>query len=287
MITLQEIIHKLDQFWQSNGCTVVCPYTTELGAATLHPATVFGGLRGIETRISYVQPVIRPTDGRTGCTSNRLYRHTQYQVLIAPPPENVKQLYFDSLRYLGMNTKKHDIRLINDNWEHPSIGAYGVGWEVWYDGMEITQLTYMQQLGTMQCKLVPFEIAYGLERLAMCLQDIDDVYHIQYDSFGTTYGEIYGMYEKHFGEVAFNVYSREYLLEQISLFQQQITHLLGEKHYMVAYDFALKQSHCLNFLESRGYISNAEKAEFIFLIRNNIVDCLKLYKEFLTRGNNG
>ncbi|UAT43206.1 glycine--tRNA ligase subunit alpha [Anaplasmataceae bacterium AB001_6] len=279
MYSFQEVVGRLNKYWSDNGCSILNPYSSELGAATMHPATFFGALSKEKTNISYIQPVIRPCDGRGGIVKNRLYQHHQYQVLMKPSPDDLQDLYLKSLDVIGFDVNKYDIRFIEDNWDNPSIGAWGLGWEVWCDGMEITQFTYMQQIGGVDCFLVSGELAYGLERILMNLQNVDSVFDIIFDSQGTKYGDIFSDYEKQFSEISMNYYPADMLYNLFNTYKNSAVDLIDKKKPLVAYDFCIKISHILNLLDARSLISVTERAEYILLIRNLVKECALLYLE--------
>lgn len=278
MSSFQNIIRALEKHWANNGCVILQPSSTELGAATLHPATIFNSLDSNDCKIAYVQPVIRPADSRYGRHPNRLYQHHQYQVLIKPAPSDLQALYLKSLEGIGINLDEHDIRFVEDDWENPSIGACGLGWEVWCDGMEVSQFTYMQQMGGIECSSVPGELAYGLERLALYIQDVSDVYQLQWDNNGVTYGDIFRRDELEFSSAALNgFYSKGYLSSQINSFESLCLSLLSDNLSYAAYDQCLKASHALNLLDSGGALGATERASYILRIRNLVRLCCENY----------
>ena len=279
MYSFTEIIKKLEKYWTNYGCAILFPYSSELGAATLHPATIMNAISNNPCKISYVQPTIRPADGRYGINPNRLYQHHQYQVLLKPSPDNLQELYLKSLEYIGIDIYNHDIRFVEDDWENPSVGAWGLGWEIWCDGMEISQFTYMQQVGGINCQLIPGELAYGLERIVMNMQNVENVYDIIFNEEGVKYGEIFKRNEYEFSISALDVYSKEILLMQFKNHEELINIFLQKNLALVAYDQCTKASHILNLLDSRGFISVNERAKYILLIRNLVKSCCQLFIE--------
>ncbi len=279
MLSFQEIIFTLQEYWHNYGCVILQPSTTEVGAGTLHPATIFNAVDKNNCKIAYVQPVIRPADGRYGNNPNRLYQHHQYQVLLKPSPLNLQDLYLKSLEKLGISLKEHDIRFVEDDWENPSVGAWGLGWEVWCDGMEISQFTYMQQVASLECDVIPGELAYGLERLAMYIQDVNDVYHIKWNKQGLTYGDIYKRNEYEFSTAALDDYNTDSLLSQINDIEDRCQELLEKNLPVAAYDQCLKASHTLNLLDASGTLGATERAAYILKVRNLVKLCCKAYKD--------
>ncbi|ACT69703.1 glycine--tRNA ligase subunit alpha [Neorickettsia risticii] len=273
------LIKKLEEYWSGYGCSILLPYTSELGAATLHPATIFSSISAKDAKIAYVQPVIRPADGRYGKNPNRLYQHHQYQVLIKPSPDNLQDLYLDSLKHVGIDIRNHDIRFVEDDWENPSVGAWGMGWEVWCDGMEISQFTYMQQVGGVALSSIPGELAYGLERIAMYMQDVDNVGNLLYSKDTVKYMEVYGENERQFSIAALESYEYELLLSQFNDNAAQAKIFIERKLPLVAYDHCVKTSHILNLMDSRGFISVSERAKYILDIRGLVKQCCELFVE--------
>lgn len=282
--TFIEILKKLEEFWAAYGCTILLPYNMELGAATLHPATIIGSISSSPSKIAYVQPVIRPSDGRYGVNPNRLYQHHQYQVLLKPSPDNLQDLYLKSLEYIGINIYEHDIRFVEDDWENPSVGAWGLGWEVWCDGMEISQFTYMQQVGGIECQMIPGELAYGLERIAMYIQNVQSVYDIIYNKDSNEvghkeikYSEIFRRSEYEFSAAALDIYDKDLLLAQFKNYEKLALIFLERSLPLVAYNNCLGLSHTLNLLDSRGFISVNERAKYILLIRGMVKSCCQIF----------
>jgi glycyl-tRNA synthetase alpha chain len=259
---LQDVIMKLNDFWASRGCLLEQPYDMEVGAGTFHPATFFGSLRKGLWKVAYVQPSRRPTDGRYGENPNRLQRYFQYQVIIKPSPENSQELYLESLEYLGINLKEHDIRFVEDNWESPTLGAWGVGWEVWLDGMEITQFTYFQQIGGISLKDIPLEITYGLERIAMYLQGVDNVYEVQWNE-NVKYGDVFLENEREFSVFNFEEANVGLLFRHFDEYEKEFYRLVEKNLYLPAYDYVLKCSHTFNLLDARGAISVSQRQTYV------------------------
>ncbi|ACM22645.1 MULTISPECIES: glycine--tRNA ligase subunit alpha [Thermotoga] len=259
---LQDVIMKLNEFWASRGCLLEQPYDLEVGAGTFHPATFFGSLRKGPWKVAYVQPSRRPTDGRYGENPNRLQRYFQYQVIIKPSPENSQELYLESLEYLGVNLREHDIRFVEDNWESPTLGAWGVGWEVWLDGMEITQFTYFQQIGGISLREIPLEITYGLERIAMYLQGVDNVFEVKWNEH-VKYGDVFLENEREFSFFNFEEANVELLFRHFDEFESEFYRLIEKKLYLPAYDYVLKCSHTFNLLDARGAISVSQRQTYV------------------------
>ena len=275
MLTFQEIILRLQNYWNAQGCALLQPYDMEMGAGTFHTATFLRALGPEPWRAAYVQPSRRPKDGRYGENPNRLQHYYQYQVVLKPSPPDIQDLYLGSLRELGIDTSVHDIRFVEDDWESPTLGAWGLGWEVWLNGMEVTQFTYFQQVGGLDCKPVLGEITYGLERLAMYLQGVENVYDLVWaqtpDGQTVTYGDVY-----HQNEVEQSTYNFEYanvdlLLQNFNNFEAEARRLLEIENaslILPAYEQVLKAGHTFNMLDARGAISVTERATYIGRIRN-------------------
>jgi len=264
---LQDVIMKLNEFWASKGCLLEQPYDLEVGAGTFHPATFFGSLRKGPWKVAYVQPSRRPTDGRYGENPNRLQRYFQYQVIVKPSPENSQELYLESLEYLGINISQHDVRFIEDNWESPTLGAWGVGWEIWLDGMEITQFTYFQQIGGITLKEIPLEITYGLERIAMYLQGVDSVFEVKWNE-DVLYGDVFLENEREFSIFNFEEANTEMLFKHFEEYEREFHRLIEKKLYLPAYDYVLKCSHTFNLLDARGAISVSQRQSYVKRIQN-------------------
>ncbi|MBA1340341.1 MAG: glycyl-tRNA synthetase alpha chain [Pelagibacterales bacterium] len=267
-ISFQDIIMNLQRFWGKYGCLILQPYDLEVGAGTFHPATTLRSLGPKPWKAAYVQPSRRPTDGRYGKNPNRLQHYYQFQVIIKPSPENIKQTYLKSLASIGIQVKNHDIRFIEDDWESPTLGAAGLGWEVWCDGMEITQFTYFQQMTGLECKPVPVELTYGLERLCMFVQGKDNVFDLDWNNEGIKYKEVFLQAEKEFSAYNFEFANTESLLKNFITAEKECTALLEKKLALPAYDQCLKASHLFNLLDARGVIGVAERTGYINRIRD-------------------
>ena len=268
LITFQDTIFSLQNYWSNRGCLILQPYDVEVGAGTFHPATTLRSLGPEKWRAAYVQPSRRPSDGRYGENPNRLQHYYQFQVLIKPSPENIKKLFLDSLSSIGIDKNVHDIRFIEDDWESPTLGAAGLGWEVWCDGMEITQFTYFQQMAGVQCSPVSVEITYGLERICMFVQEKSNVFDILWNKDGTLYKDIYKENEKQFSKYNFELANIDYLFNTFESLEKEAKNLLLYKLPLPAYDHSLKASHIFNILDSRGAISTAQRAGYISRIRD-------------------
>ena len=265
--TFQDTILNLQKFWSKNGCIILQPYDMEVGAGTFHPATTLRSIGPKPWKAAYVQPSRRPTDGRYGDNPNRLQHYYQFQVIIKPSPLNIKKLYLNSLSVIGINYKDHDIRFVEDDWESPTLGAAGLGWEVWCDGMEITQFTYFQQMAGFECKPVSVEITYGLERICMFTQQKKNVYDLIWNNDGVEYREVFHQAEKEFSAYNFEYANTENLFEIFNLFEREAKSLVEKKISLPAYDQCLKASHIFNILDARGAISVVQRAEYIGRIR--------------------
>ena len=277
ILSFQDIIMSLQKFWGKNGCIILQPYDLEVGAGTFHPATTLRSLGPQPWRAAYVQPSRRPTDGRYGENPNRLQHYYQYQVIIKPSPKNIKQTYLRSLAAIGINVKNHDIRFVEDDWESPTLGASGLGWEVWCDGMEITQFTYFQQMTGLECKPVPVEITYGLERLCMFVQGKNNVFDLDWNSEGVKYKEVFHQAEKEFSAYNFEFANTESLLKNFENTENECKSLLEKKLSLPAYDQCLKASHIFNLLDARGVIGVAERTGYITRIRDLAKGCGALW----------
>ncbi|MBN1289816.1 MAG: glycine--tRNA ligase subunit alpha [Actinobacteria bacterium] len=265
-LTLQKIILTLERYWSDNGYVLVQPYDMEVGAGTFHPATLLRCLGPEPWRAAYVQPSRRPTDGRYGDNPNRVGRHFQFQVIAKPSPENIIDLYLESLYALGINASEHDIRFVEDDWESPTLGAWGLGWEVWLDGMEITQFTYFQQVGGFDCRPVSAEITYGLERIAMYVQNVDSMFNVMWNE-EVSYGELYHRAEVEMSTYAFEKAEPSALYRMFSDFEAESKRLSEEGLVFPAYEDCLKCSHIFNLLDARGAISVTERTSFIARVR--------------------
>ena len=281
-ITFSELLLKLQQFWNKQGCNILQPYDIPAGAGTFHPATLLRSLDSKPWSTAYVAPSRRPTDGRYGENPNRLGAYYQFQVLIKPSPDNIQELYLKSLEYLGLNLKEHDIRFVEDNWESPTLGAWGLGWEVWLDGMEVTQFTYFQQVGGIACEPVAVEITYGTERLAMYLQGVESVYDIVWNKNGdeiTTYGDVHKESEYEFSKYHFEVATTQKLFQHFEDASNECKLCLEQGLPLPAYDECMRASHAFNVLDARKAISQAQRQNYILKVRELAICCAKLYKE--------
>jgi glycyl-tRNA synthetase alpha chain len=267
VLSFQDIIMNLQKFWGKYGCIILQPYDIEVGAGTFHPATTLRSLGPKPWKAAYVQPSRRPTDGRYGENPNRLQHYYQFQVIIKPSPKDIKQTYLRSLASIGIDTKKHDIRFVEDDWESPTLGAAGLGWEVWCDGMEVTQFTYFQQMTGIECKPVPVELTYGLERLCMFVQGKKNVYDLDWNNEGIKYKEVFLQAEKEFSAYNFEYANTEKLLKSFEFAESECKALLEKKLALPAYDQCLKASHVFNLLDARGVIGVAERTGYINRIR--------------------
>lgn len=267
VLTFQQIILKLQEYWDKQGCALLQPYDMEVGAGTSHTATFLRSLGPEPWKAAYVQPSRRPKDGRYGENPNRLQHYYQYQVVLKPAPANILELYLGSLEALGFDLKKNDIRFVEDDWENPTLGAWGLGWEVWLNGMEVTQFTYFQQVGGIDCKPITGEITYGLERLAMYLQGVDSVYDLQY-SENVKYGDVFHQNEVEQSTYNFEHSDAEFLFTAFAAHEKQALHLIEAKLALPAYEQVLKAAHTFNLLDARGAISVTERAAYIGKIRN-------------------
>jgi glycyl-tRNA synthetase alpha chain len=274
----QEMIASLERYWADYGCVLMQPYHTELAAGTMNPATFLRSLGPDEWKTAYVEPVIRPTDGRYGENPFRFQHYFQYQVLLKPAPEDVLDLYFASLEALGIETKKHDVRLVEDDWEQPTLGAWGLGWEVWCDGMEVTQFTYFQQVGGLEIELVPAEITYGLERLAMFLQGKRSALELEWAP-GVRWGDVYRESEREWSVYNFEVAPVDILTSRFDEHETECRMLLDHELPLPAYDQVLKCSHTFNLLDARGAISVTERAAYIGRVRTLARKVAQLYVE--------
>lgn len=282
MVTFSELLLKLQQFWNEQGCNIVQPYDIPAGAGTFHPATLLRSLDSKPWSVAYVAPSRRPTDGRYGENPNRLGAYYQFQVLIKPSPENIQDLYLQSLEYLGLDLSKHDIRFVEDNWESPTLGAWGLGWEVWLDGMEVTQFTYFQQVGGLPCDPVAVEITYGTERLAMYLQGVDSVFDIVWNKgpLGiTTYADVHKESEYEFSKYNFEVADTDMLFKHFDDAFNECKRCLEAGLPLPAYDECMKASHSFNTLDARKAISVTQRQSYILRVRELAQGCAVLYKE--------
>ena len=267
VLSFQNLIFNLQKFWDKQGCIILQPYDLEVGAGTFHPATTLRSLGPKPWKAAYVQPSRRPTDGRYGKNPNRLQHYYQYQVIIKPSPKDIKQLYLKSLVAIGIDSKDHDIRFVEDDWESPTLGAAGLGWEVWCDGMEITQFTYFQKMTGIECKPISVELTYGLERICMFVQKKKNVFDIDWNDNGVKYRDVYLQSEKEFSAYNFDHANTESLLKNFDIAEQECKNLLEQKLPLPAYDQCLKASHIFNLLDARGVIAVAERTGYINRIR--------------------
>jgi glycyl-tRNA synthetase alpha chain len=281
-LSFQDLILTLHRYWGAQGCVLLQPYDLEMGAGTFHPATVLRALGPSPWKCAYVQPCRRPTDGRYGANPNRLGHYYQYQVMLKPSPADLQQLYLGSLAEIGIDFLKHDIRFVEDDWESPTLGAWGLGWEVWCDGMEVTQFTYFQQVGGFDCKPVSGELTYGLERLAMYIQGVDNVFDLKFNaapdgSGGVTYGDVFLENEKQMSAYNFEVADTDALFDLFRKAAAECERCLGEKLAIPAYEQAIKASHVFNTLQARGVISVAERQAYIGRVRALCMQCTEAW----------
>lgn len=275
-LTFQEIYLALNQYWSEQGCVIMQPYDIEKGASTMNPATFLHVLGDKPWNMACIEPCRRPTDGRYGDNPNRLQNYFQYQVIMKPSPDDIQDRYLASLEKIGIKTKEHDIRFVEDDWESPTLGAWGVGWEVWLDGMEITQFTYFQQAGGIDVKPTPVEITYGLERLAMYIQDVDNVFDLNF-SKDVKYRDIYHRNEFEQSKYNFEIASIDALLKRFDMYYSEAKSCLDNKLVMPGYDYILKCSHCFNLLDARGAVSRDERMAYILRIRKLAEQAARLY----------
>ena len=269
--SFQDLILMLQDYWSSNGCVILQPYDMEVGAGTFHPGTILRALGGDQWNAAYVQPSRRPTDGRFGENPNRLQHYYQFQVVLKPSPENIQDLYLNSLEYIGIDKTKHDIRFVEDDWESPTLGAWGLGWEVWCDGMEVSQFTYFQQVCGYDCRPVTGELTYGLERLAMYVQGVDNVYELNYNGLSgdnnISYGDVFKEAEREYSEYNFNYANVEMIMKHFSEIEIECKKLAENNLALPAYDQCIKASHLFNILDARGAISVTERQGYILRVR--------------------
>ncbi|MDI6791815.1 MAG: glycine--tRNA ligase subunit alpha [bacterium] len=277
-MNFQEIILKLQSFWAEAGCLIGQPYDLEVGAGTFNPATFLRVLGPEPWRVAYVEPSRRPTDGRYGENPNRLQHYYQYQVIIKPSPANIQDIYLESLVKLGINPQEHDIRFVEDDWESPTLGAWGLGWEVWLDGMEITQFTYFQQVGGIDLHPVSVELTYGLERIAMYLQEKDSVFDLIWAG-DVTYGDVHHQSEVEGSTYNFEVADVDLLLKLFEQYETEANRIMDADLVLPAYDYVIKCSHTFNLLEARGAISVTERTGYIARVRNLARRCARAYLE--------
>ncbi len=277
-MTFQEVIMALQKYWTEKGCVLVQPYDVEVGAGTNNPATFLKVLGPDPWNVCYVEPSRRPADGRYGENPNRLQHYYQFQVILKPTPDDAQDLYLDSLKALGIEIGKHDVRFVEDDWESPTLGAWGLGWEVWLDGMEITQFTYFQQVGGIDLDPISCEITYGLERITMYLQKVDNVFDIEW-GHGVKYGDIHKKTEYEFSVYNFEKSDPELLFKLFNAYEKEAHRLLDEGLVLPAYDYCLKCSHTFNLIDARGLIGPSERVNYIKRVRSIANRCAKLYLE--------
>ncbi|WP_207537734.1 glycine--tRNA ligase subunit alpha [Sabulicella rubraurantiaca] len=275
--SFQEMILRLHAFWAEQGCLILQPYDMEMGAGTFHPATTLRALGPQPWRAAYVQPSRRPTDGRYGENPNRLQHYYQYQVILKPSPPDPQSLLIESYRAIGIDPKLHDIRFVEDDWESPTLGAWGLGWEVWCDGMEVTQFTYFQQVGGIACEVPSCELTYGLERLAMYIQGVENVYDLDFNGKGVTYGDVFLRAEREYSAHNFEHADIDLLKRQFEEAEQECKALAKQGLAMPAYDHCIKASHRFNLLDARGAISVTERAAYIGRVRDLAKRCCETW----------
>ena len=278
-ISFQDTILNLQKYWSKKGCVILQPYDLEVGAGTFHPATTLRSLGSKPWKTAYVQPSRRPTDGRYGENPNRLQHYYQFQVLIKPSPKDIKKMYLNSLSSVGIKYEEHDIRFVEDDWESPTLGAAGLGWEVWCDGMEVTQFTYFQQMAGMECNPISVEITYGLERLCMFIQDKKNVFDLIWNDEGVLYKDVFHQAEKEFSAYNFEYANTDNLFKIFEMLEREAKSLIEKKISLPAYDQCLKSSHVFNILDARGVISVAQRAEYIARIRDLTREIGKIWVE--------
>ncbi len=276
MLTFQEVIFRLQRFWADQGCVILQPYNSEVGAGTFNPATFLRVLGPRPWRTAYVEPTRRPRDGRYAENPNRVQQYYQFQVILKPAPDDVQDLYLASLEALGLDLSRHDVRFVEDDWESPTLGAWGLGWEVWLDGMEITQFTYFQQVGGLDLEVIPVEITYGLERVTMFVQGKSSLFDIVWAE-GVTWGDVYREFEREFSAYNFEEAPVEFLRTQFEVLEREAYRLLDRGLLYPAYDHVIKLSHTFNLLDARGAISPSERAQYIGRVRKLASRVAKLY----------
>jgi len=276
MLTFQDIIMRLQTFWSGKGCVVLQPYNSEVGAGTFNPATFLRSLGKSPWRTAYVEPSRRPQDGRYAQNPNRVQQYHQFQVILKPPPPDVQEIYLNSLRVLGIEVERHDVRFVEDDWESPTLGAWGLGWEVWLDGLEITQFTYFQQVGGVDVDVVSAEITYGLERIAMYVQGVDSIFDIEWTK-GVKWGDVYREFEYEFSVYNYEEANLELHLRLFDEFEREAHRLLDKGLLFPGYDFVIKLSHEFNLLDARGALSVSERAAYIARVRKAAKKAALLY----------
>ena len=278
-ISFQDTILNLQKYWSKKGCVILQPYDLEVGAGTFHPATTLRSLGSKPWKTAYVQPSRRPTDGRYGENPNRLQHYYQFQVLIKPSPKDIKKMYLNSLSSVGIKYEEHDIRFVEDDWESPTLGAAGLGWEVWCDGMEVTQFTYFQQMAGIECNPISVEITYGLERLCMFIQNKKNVFDLNWNDDGILYKDVFHQAEKEFSAYNFEHANTDSLFKMFDMLENEAKAMIDKKISLPAYDQCLKSSHVFNILDARGVISVAQRAEYIARIRDLTKEIGKIWVE--------
>ena len=276
-LSFQELILALQQYWAAEGCVLLQPYDMMVGAGTFHPATLLRSLGPRPWKVAYVQPSRRPSDGRYGENPNRLQHYYQFQVILKPSPKDIQDLYLASLRALGIDLMRHDIRFVEDDWESPTLGAWGLGWEVWCDGMEVSQFTYFQQVGGIDCDLVSGELTYGLERLAMYVQGVENIFELDWNGAGTSYGDVFLEAERQYSSYNFEHANVTVLLRHFEDAEVECLSLLKAKLPLPAYDQCIAASHLFNLLDSRGVISVTERQAFIARVRTLAKNCCETW----------
>ncbi len=289
-LTFQDMITTLQQFWAAQGCVILQPYDSEVGAGTFHTATTLRSLGPDDWNCCYVQPCRRPTDGRYGENPNRMQHYYQFQVIMKPSPVRSQELYLESLRAIGINPEEHDVRFVEDDWESPTLGAWGLGWEVWLNGMEVTQFTYFQQVGGFDCDPVPLEVTYGLERLAMYIQGVDSVYDLVWnraeDGVEFTYGDVFHQSEVEFSAYNFEVADADFYRYEFDAYERECMNALERDLPLPAYHCALKCSHAFNMLDARGALSATDRTAYILRVRTLAKACCASYLEVVTADTN-
>ncbi|MCA8961916.1 MAG: glycine--tRNA ligase subunit alpha [Planctomycetes bacterium] len=272
-VSFQDLLLRLQRYWADQGCVILQPYDMEMGAGTFHPATTLRSLGPRPWRAAYVQPSRRPSDGRYGENPNRLQHYYQFQVILKPSPPDLQELYLDSLRSLGIDPRHHDLRFVEDDWESPTLGAWGLGWEVWCDGMEVSQFTYFQQVGGFECQPVSGELTYGLERLAMYIQGVENVYELDFNGRGVKYGDVFLEAERQYSHYNFEAADTAMLFRHFQDAENECAAILDRGLPLPAYDQCIKASHIFNLLDARGVISVAERASYIARVRALAKSC--------------
>ena len=283
--SFQELIAILQRYWAERGCVILQPYDMEVGAGTFHPGTTLRALGSDPWNAAYAQPSRRPTDGRYGENPNRLQHYYQFQVIMKPSPQDFQELYLESLYALGVDPAMHDLRFVEDDWESPTLGAWGLGWEVWCDGMEVSQFTYFQQVGGIECKPVSGELTYGLERLAMYIQGVENVYDLDFNGAGVRYGEVFLQAEREYSAYNFEIADTEALFRHFADAEKECARILEHGLSLPAYDQCLKASHSFNLLDARGVISVAERQAYIGRVRNLAKACAEAWLASRTDGH--